>query len=252
MYPILGKAVIEHSIENLKLGGISKIFLVVGFQKGSLMDYVGDGSFYGVDVAYLYQMRRKGIGHCILKAKDWIQTTFVTLLGDSFIEPKVEIKEMIDFHQKKKPISTVLVFEVEDPTGYGIVKFRELENGFGMIEKMVEKPTKEEARGFESNGKYYALCGAYVFEPGIFEYISRTPPGIKKEIQITDAISMAMKDGKKVFGMVLKGEYLDIGKWNTVLKVEDKLFRNSEIGKHIKERNDMMEKVRKHEESDGR
>ncbi len=252
MYPILGKAVIEHSIENLRIGGVNKIFIVVGFQKGSLMDYVGDGSFYGVDVAYLYQMRRKGIGHCIWKAKDWIQTTFVTLLGDSFIEPKEEIKEMIDFHKEKKPISTVLVFEVDDPTGYGIVKFKSTENGFGVIEKMVEKPTLEEAKDFAINGKYYALCGAYVFEPGIFDYIGKTSPGIKNEIQITDAISLAMKNGEHVFGMILKGKYLDIGKWNTVLKVENNLFKNSDIGKHIKERNEMMNKVRKHEENNGR
>ncbi len=251
IYPIMGKAVIEHSIENLKLGGVKKIFVVVGFQKGSLMDYVGDGSFCGVEVAYLYQMKRKGVGHCILKSGDWINTTFVTLLGDSFIEPKEEIREMIDFHREKKPVSTVLVFEVDDPTGYGIVKFKNLENGFGVVEKMVEKPTREQAREFETNGKYYALCGAYVFEPGIFDYIRKTPPGIKDEIQITDSISLALKSGEKVFGMVLKGEYLDIGKWNTVLRVENDLFRKKDIGKHIKERNRMMEKIRKHEEENG-
>jgi dTDP-glucose pyrophosphorylase len=87
MYPILGKSVIEHTIENLKAGGIHKIFMIVGHQKGALMDYVGNGSFFDTNVAYIYQLEKKGIAHAIYQAKDWISTTFVTLLGDSFIEP---------------------------------------------------------------------------------------------------------------------------------------------------------------------
>jgi dTDP-glucose pyrophosphorylase len=95
MYPILGKAVIEHSIENLRKGGVKKIYMIVGYQKGAIMDYIGDGSFFDVNVAYVYQLQRKGLGHAILRAKDWIDKTFVTLLGDSFIEPKEEIRWMI-------------------------------------------------------------------------------------------------------------------------------------------------------------
>jgi len=143
MYPILGKAVIEHAIENLKVGGIEKIFVVVGYQKGALMDYVGDGSFFGVKVAYIYQMARRGLGHSISQAKDWINSTFVTLLGDSFIEPKEEIRELIEFHQREKPLATVMVFEVDDVSGYGVAKFKNLGRGVGQIEKMVEKPSSE-------------------------------------------------------------------------------------------------------------
>ena len=108
MYPILGKAVIEHCVENLLAGGVKKIFMIVGFQKGALMDYIGDGSFFDVNVAYVYQMKRRGLGHAIYQAKDWIDTTFVTLLGDSFIEPKDEMKELIRVHKKHKPIATLL------------------------------------------------------------------------------------------------------------------------------------------------
>jgi len=252
MYPILGKAVIEHSIENLKVGGVSKIFLIVGFQKGALMDYIGDGSFYGVDVAYLYQLKRKGLGHCILKARDWIGSTFVTLLGDSFIEPKEELKDLVDYHLKEKPVATVLLFEVNDPSGYGLVKFRSLEGDKGPVEELFEKPTGGKAREFGHGGKYYAICGAYVFEPKIFDYIKKTPPGLKNEIQLTDAMQLALKNGERVNGMVLKGEYLDIGKWSTVLNVEKKLFDRLNIEHHVSERNRMMEKVIKHEEENGR
>ena len=114
MYPILGKPVIEHCIDNLREGGIKQIFMIVGHQKGALMDYVGDGSFYGVNVAYIYQLKRRGLGHAILQAEKWIKKPFVTLLGDSFIEPKKEIQNMMKLHKEKKPIATVLLFKVKE------------------------------------------------------------------------------------------------------------------------------------------
>ena len=252
MYPIFGKAVIEHTIENLKVGGIKNIYMVVGYQKGALMDYVGDGSFFGVNVVYLYQMVRRGLGHSILQGKGWIDKTFVTLLGDSFIEPKEEMKEMIDYHKKERPLATVMVFEVDDVSGYGIAKFRKLDKGAGKIESMLEKPSKSRAAKLETNGKFYALCGAYVFEPRIFKYIAKTRPGLKNEIQLTDAMILALKSGEKINGFVLKGRYLDIGKWHTVKETEEFLRGVIDLDKHYEERERMMEKVRKHDEENGR
>ena len=252
MYPILGKAVIEHCIENLKVGGIKNVYMVVGYQKSPIMDYIGDGSFQDMNVVYLYQMNRKGLGHAILQARNWVKKTFVTLLGDSFIEPKEEIKELIEYHRKEKPIATVLLFEVDDPSGYGVVRFNNLENRHGSVEKLKEKPEPEEAKEYNHKGKYYALCGAYVFEPKIFEYITRTHPDKRNEIQITDAISLALQSGEKVNAIILKGQYIDIGKWRTVLKTEQDLMSKFNVEDNIHEREAMMEKVKKHEEDNGR
>jgi len=244
MYPILGKAVIEHSIENLRKGGIEDIFIIVGYQKGALMDYIGDGSLYGANVAYIYQTRRRGIAHAILQSKRWINQSFVTLLGDSFIEPKEEILRIMELHIEKKACVTVLLFRVKDPTGYGIVKLRNLENGYGVIERMIEKPSLKEAEEFETNGEYYALCGLYVFEPKIFDYIEETGPGAKGEIQITDAIHLAVEKGEKVYGMILNGKYLDVGKWKTVLEVNKHMLNSFDINEIIKEREEMTKKAR--------
>jgi UTP-glucose-1-phosphate uridylyltransferase len=252
MYPIFGKAVIEHTIENLRIGGVKKIYMIVGYQKGALMDYIGDGSFFGVNAIYLYQMKRMGLGHGILQGKGWIDKTFVTLLGDSFIEPKDEIREMIDYHMKEKPIATVMLFDVNDVSGYGIAKFKDLKKGTGKIEKMIEKPSVKQAKNLKTDGKYYALCGAYVFEPGIFKYLEKTPPGINNEIQLTDAMALALRNGEHINGFVLKGKYLDIGKWHTVKETEKFMGSVIDMEKHYEERERMMETVRKHEEENGR
>jgi dTDP-glucose pyrophosphorylase len=243
MYPIIGKPVIEHCIENLKEGGIDRIFMIVGHQKGALMDYLGDGSFYGVKVAYIYQLKRRGLGHAILQAEKWIKQPFVTLLGDSFIEPKKEIQTMMELHRKKRPVATVLLFKVDTPVGYGIAKLKSLENHSGPIEKSIEKPSLKEAESFKINHDYYALCGAYVFEPRIFDFIKRTKPGKKNELQITDSIQLAIEEGEKVYGVILKGKYLDIGKWKTLFKTEKRMFDNTNVDDIIKDREELTNKV---------
>lgn len=242
LYPILGKSVIEHCVENLREGGVDKIFIIVGHQKGALMDYVGDGSFFGVKVAYLYQLERLGLGHAILQAKGWIDTTFITLLGDSFIEPKWEIKNLINLHMNERPLATLLLAEVKDPTSYGIAKFRR-KNRHLEVEKLVEKPTKKQAQDYRVDGKYYATCGAYVFEPRIFEYIEQTRPGHGGEVQITDSLALAIKEGERVLSVELAGRYLDIGKWSTVLQVEKDMLREHTVEFHAKEREKMVRRV---------
>lgn len=244
IYPILGKPVIEHTVENIQVGGITKIFVIVGYQKGSLMDYLGDGSIFGVDIAYLYQQERKGLGHAIFQAAHWIDTTFITLLGDSFIEPKEEINDLINVHRKNDAMATVLLFRVSDPTAYGVARLKECNGTCGEVEELLEKPTLDEAVPFQFEDHYLALCGVYVFEPKIFNYLQETRPDRKGELQITDAIELAVKRGEKVYGLVLEGKYLDIGKWRTVLQTEKDMIVDSNIEDHIKDREKMCEKTK--------
>ena len=243
MYPILGKAVIEHAVENLKKAGIEKIFITVGHQKGAIMDYIGDGSFYDVKVSYLYQLKRKGLGHAVLQAKEWIDTTFTVLLGDSFIEPKSEARNLIKIHNKEKPVATILLFRVKDPTTYGIAKMKDMKDHYGIITNLIEKPTLEQAADYKINGDYYAICGMYVFEPKIFDYIEKTKTDKKGEIQLTDAIMNAIRNGEKVVGVVLRGAYMDIGKWQTVLNVEKYMLKMNRINNIVREREKVMKNV---------
>jgi len=101
------------------------------------------------------------------------------------------------------PVATVLVHPTNsDPTRYGVVKFRHLREDkgvlFGEVEIMVEKPSLEVAEAYKANGYNYVMVGYYAFKPKIFSYIKRTKPGAKNEVQITDAIALALENGERV------------------------------------------------------
>ena len=150
---------------------------------------------------------------------------------------------MMKLHKEKRPIATVLLFKVNTPVGYGVAKFKSLVNNSGSIEKLIEKPSLKEAEEYKINDEYYALCGAYVFEPRIFDFIRRTKPGKKRELQITDSIQLALEEGEKVYGVILTGKYLDIGKWNTIFKTEKEMLDRVTVDDVIKEREGMTDRV---------
>ena len=49
-----------------------------------------------------------------------------------------------------------------------------------------------------------------IFAPDIFKYLDRTKPGKNNEIQITDAMSLLLKD-HKMYGVKFDGKRYDIG-----------------------------------------
>ena len=111
-----------------------------------------------------------------------------------------------------------------DPRRFGVVKFGRFreENGimFGEIENMVEKPDASVAESFRQDGYSYVLAGYYVFKPSIFSYIEKTKPSVGNEIQITDAMELAIENGERVNavlhakskdGTLFPCEYWDVG-----------------------------------------
>jgi len=57
-------------------------------------------------------------------------------------------------------------------------------------------------RAYKANGYNYIVAGYYAFKPKIFSYIKKTKPGAKNEVQITDAMALALENGERVCGVV--------------------------------------------------
>ena len=62
--------------------------------------------------------------------------------------------------------------------------------------------------------------GYYAFNPKIFSYIKKTKPGARNEVQITDAMALALENGERVCAVVharnrgkdmVPCEYWDVG-----------------------------------------
>ncbi|PIU63726.1 hypothetical protein COS83_00025 [archaeon CG07_land_8_20_14_0_80_38_8] len=224
LFPIERKAVIDHVVDSLHdCCGVNKIFVIVGAQKGAIIDHLGNGEEINKElrIAYLYQEKRKGLAHAIYQAKDWINEDFIVHVGDSLIYPKSELKKMVKVHNELKPFATILAPRVSDPTHYGVLKIDKDNN----IIDTIEKPTIEEAQPFKSGNEYVVNMGVYVFSPKFFQYVEETPKGIKGEYQVPDVIKTALKRKEKVIAVPTTGKYANIGNWESAEEVQE-FFRN--------------------------
>jgi UTP-glucose-1-phosphate uridylyltransferase len=156
---------------------------------------------------------------------------FIVACGDSILcdstsnKPFDCLRPLIETHKKTNAIATTMVYPTEtDPTRFGVVKFRSFheENGlvYGELESLIEKPSLRVAKKLSSYGRNFIAVGYYAFKPQIFSYIEKTRPNARKEVQITDAMALAVKEGEKVWAVVhgkkhgkeiVPYEYWDVG-----------------------------------------
>lgn len=213
------KPVIEHAINVLSAGGIEKILVIVGRKKEAILNYLGSGKRLGVDIYYKIQEELKGTAHAVYQGRDFVGgEDFAVIYGDNYLKPYRTMKEIIQFHERKKADATLVLHPVQDPRRFGIVKI----NKDGKVLGLVEKPTLEEAKPYKTGDAYLNIAGLLVLKPSAFEYIRKTKPGKGGEIWLTDSIELMRKRGKSVYGYVFSGTRYDIGTFES-LKEADKL-----------------------------
>jgi dTDP-glucose pyrophosphorylase len=210
--------VIEHAINVLKAGGIKDILVVVGLKKEAIMDYLGSGERFGVNIYYRVQEEPKGTAHAVYYGKDFIgNEDFVVIYGDNYFKPYNAIKEIINFHKEKEADATLVLHEVKDPTRFGIAKINNADN---RVLDMIEKPTLEEAEPYRIGNSYLSIAGLIILKSIIFSFIERTKPGKNNETWLTDSIKLMRQNRYKVYGFIFKGKRYDIGTFESLEEAE--------------------------------
>jgi len=226
MVHVCGKPLIQHAIDMFKAGGVENIIVIVGNNKGAVLDYLKDGEWTGVDVSYRFQTKLNGIAKAIHKAKPFVDDgeAFFVTYGDEIIEPKDKIvSEMIAIHKKTGAKCVIGLSPVADPQRYGIAKINEK----GKVLEMVEKPTtKDDLERLKTNGQHLGANGVFVFDSDVFKYIEKTPVGVRNEYQITDSIKLMISEGVPCYAFVHEGIYRDVGTHEALLATERELLNN--------------------------
>src|SRR3989338_9056068 len=129
------KAVTEHIFDLLKKYGIRDIILCVGHLKDKIKDYFGDGSNFGVNIAYIEEDEPLGTAGPLKLAKKYLKGSFIVSNGDEL--KNINIPRMFRLHKRKDALATLALTTVEDPSHYGVARL----DGSRIIE-FVEKPVK--------------------------------------------------------------------------------------------------------------
>ena len=93
--------------------------------------------------------------------------SFLLILGDEIFDTSISCSDLLvkKYNELKTPIIAVKKVEIDEIKNYGIIEGQEYKDNLIIIEKMLEKPKKEETN---SN---LAIIGRYILNASIFDEI---------------------------------------------------------------------------------
>lgn len=227
MLPIVDKPTIQYIVEEAIASGIEDIIIVTGKGKRAIEDHF-DHAFElennlmekqkfdllakvqqssNVDIHYIRQKSPLGLGHAIWCARKFIgDEPFAVLLGDDIVQSETPcLKQLINQYENVEA-SVIGVQHVphNETSRYGIIDPLQLGERIYRVNKLVEKPSVDEA---PSN---LAILGRYILTPDIFSILEQKKIGSGGEIQLTDAIDQLNKI-QEVFAYDFEGIRYDVG-----------------------------------------
>lgn len=204
LLPIYDKPMIYYPLSVLMLAGIREILVISTPQDlPAFRRLLGDGSDYGIELAYAEQPSPDGLAQAFIIGKEFIGNDSVCLVlgdnifyGQSFSKMLKEAVENVEKGNK----ATVFGYYVNDPERYGVAEF----DKEGNVLSIEEKPAQPKSN--------YAVVGLYFYPNEVVEVAGRIKPSARGELEITTVNQEFLKEENLKVQLLGRGfAWLDTG-----------------------------------------
>lgn len=218
MVSMFNLPVIEYTLKQLKSAGIKDIAITLAFMPEIIMDYLGNGDKYDVNINYFIESKPLGTAGSVKNAKDFLNEDFFVISGDAI--SNFNFKEAKQFHDKNNADVTMLLYSVKEPLEYGVVVC----NDNSEVIRFIEKPPWSKAFSDTVN------TGIYICKNQVLDLI---PSGEFFDFS-KDLFPYMLSQNKKIIGFMAKGYWCDIGDVGSYLNCHfDILDNKAGIGSAI-------------------
>lgn len=216
------KMVGQYILESLKIAGAEHVFIVVGENSEAFINYFGNGSHFGVEIAYLFQDNYNGIPYALDLVNSWLPDDSTILFGmpDTIVRPYDAYAQLLSQHNNSKASVTLGAFRINasNPNKFCMI---ELGSDF-QVTKAIDKPES-------SNLDYMWGIAAWSkdFSDFVGSYIKKYSKNLEKELLLGSVVQQAIVDGFDVRAVCFDdGDYLDIGTVDDLLIAIKRYFNN--------------------------
>jgi glucose-1-phosphate thymidylyltransferase len=189
--------------------GIREVMVIVGGKSvGDVVELLGDGSHFGLDLTYRYQQRALGIAHAIGLARDLIgDDSFCVVLGANILrgQPLADLAQAFEHGPYG---AGTLLYRVPDPERFGVAEF----DPAGRVIGFEEKPTQPKSD--------LIPIGVYFLRPDAFGVIEGLAPSGRGEFEITDVLNHYIPDAR-LYAPVYEGQWADAGTVPSLLRAAE-------------------------------
>jgi len=188
--------------------GFRDITITVHYLADMIIDHIGDGSAFGVDVTYVHETSPLGTAGSVHLAAE--RAAGPVLVINSDILTRLPFNELLGHHVKNSSDLTMGMTRMDVSIPYGVIDLDHM-----TVTGVREKPTLRQ----------FVSAGIYVLNP---EIISLIPAN--QRIDMPDVVSMAIQHGLSVGGFPIVEFWQDIG------RMEDYELANREYRTQFRER----------------
>jgi dTDP-glucose pyrophosphorylase len=215
MLPLLGKPLIQYSLENAVSAGMESIVVIVGYRAEDIINKFGT-IFHDTRIEYVIQSERKGLVHAMECARDAIgNSDFMLFLADEVLISPAH-KGMLQYFYNDKLFvvcGTVLVDDRSQISKTYALMGNERTN---RIYRLIEKP-----RVATNNIMGTGNC---IMRSDIYNYIERTPINIERnQKELPDLIQCAIDEGQFVKYYDIGNGYFNINTQDDIALMEEQL-----------------------------
>ena len=206
LIPVAGKPILGHIIENLLSVGIKDFVFVIGYLGEKIEEFVRDRYEEGLNLEFVVQSPREGLGHALWVARDAIRDAdeVLIVLGDTIFD--VDLDAVL-----RSQYSTVGVQVVDDPRKFGVTML----DDEGFIGRVVEKPRIPKSN-LALVGLYRIIEVAKLVE-ALESLIEAGERGDRNEFQLTDALQKMVSNGVRIKTHMVD-HWFDCGKKDSLLE----------------------------------
>lgn len=213
LLPVYDKPLIYYSVSVLMQAGIREILVIVPpGEEHVFQALLGDGSQWGVSIAYAVQLVPRGIADAMLVGAEFIgQDSVCLVLGDNIFYQEgfaAVLKQAV----ARNNGATVFGYYVEDPRPFGVVEF----DGEGKALSIEEKPPHPKS--------HYIIPGLYFYDNQVIDIARKLTPSARGELEITDVnLEYLHREQLQVVRLERDFLWLDAGTADSVLEAAERV-----------------------------
>lgn len=204
MYPFHGKPFIQYLVEQIKSFGIDRILILLGYLPEKIMDYLKDGSEYGVNITYDITPVEYNTGDRLLHAKDMIDSQFLLMYCDNYCP--INFTKLSREYVDNKALIQLSVYENKDNYTKSNLLVED-----GMIKSYDKTRTNPNLQGVD--------IGYAVINKEVFQYITERDANFEAMVY-----PELIRQGK-LFATVTKHRYYSVGSWERI-NLTEQFFGN--------------------------
>jgi glucose-1-phosphate thymidylyltransferase len=222
LLPLGNLPIIAHIIHQVIDAGITDIIIIVGYEKEKLIEFVTKQFSDICKLTFIEQKERKGLGHAIYMASEFLDEESVLIaLGDSIYEKSFS-KMLQAFEEFPSWAGAITVKEVSNPQAYGVIITKP---NSPVVTSLVEKPQKPKSN--KAITGIYMIRNSIDLQKALKNLVTSNSKGAIGEIQLTDALQLMVDDGS-VLGTINSGMWYDCGKKESLLEANKFVLSNKE------------------------